>query len=401
MSTRAPILSSTTNLLPAILLAGPPHSGKSVLAHLLGQHLRQAGVQHILLSAAPDGEGAWFHQTDAELRFALRQKGRFTPGLVEQMIRAVQQRALPMLVDIGGQPQGRQLEIMDACTHVVQLYRDEQDRRNWRAWIDERNLIPVAELHSYLPGPDHVQSMQGVLRGAIGNLDRDRPQPGPLFRLLLERIQGICSYDSQALEREHLRRAPDGVVVVSETQLAQRLGIARPGQSPWWEPEHLARLAEVLPARQPMALYGPGPVWLTAAVAAINAPDPLWVFDARHYGWLPPPSVVMNAARANPQLSLEVQSAGDATRLVFRLLPEHYVLKPQSIFLPPLDPAKGIILDGKLPKWLWAALARGLYRFPWLAAYNPASQRHVRFWERGAVQPAQATASWCGKRHER
>jgi thymidylate kinase len=45
----------TTNLLPAILIAAPHHSGKSVLAYLLSQHLRDAHVPHILLRAAPDG----------------------------------------------------------------------------------------------------------------------------------------------------------------------------------------------------------------------------------------------------------------------------------------------------------------------------------------------------------
>lgn len=373
--------SPVANLLPAILLAGPPHSGKSVLGHLLTRHLRQAGVQHILLPAAPDGEGAWFHQVDAELRFLLRQKGCFTPHLVDQMTRAVQRRALPMLVDIGGKPQGRQLEIIDACTHVIQLYREEDDRRVWRDWIADRHLIPIAELRSHLPGPDSVESTGGVLRGVIGGLDRARPQPGRLFDLLAQRVQGICSYDPQVLEREHLRRAPEGMAVVSETQLAQRLGLARPGQSPWWQPEHLARLPEVLPARQPLALYGAGPVWLTAAVAALNAPDPLWVFDARHYGWLAPPPVATHSDRSNPEFSLDAQHAADHTRLLFHLLPEHYVLKPRKVFLPPLDLQRGVVLDGKMPKWLWAALARALRRHAWLAAYEPRSNRMIRFWD--------------------
>ena len=53
----------TTNLLPAILIAAPHHSGKSVLAYLLSQHLRDAHVPHILLRAAPDGEGDLFYES--------------------------------------------------------------------------------------------------------------------------------------------------------------------------------------------------------------------------------------------------------------------------------------------------------------------------------------------------
>ncbi len=46
-------------LFPAILVGGPPHSGKSVLTYSLTQALRRRGVDHYVLRAAPDGEGDW------------------------------------------------------------------------------------------------------------------------------------------------------------------------------------------------------------------------------------------------------------------------------------------------------------------------------------------------------
>jgi CRISPR-associated protein Csx3 len=376
---------SPANLLPAILLAGPPHSGKSVLGHLLTEGLRQAGVQHILLRAAPDGEGAWFQETAAELRFRLRHKGQFTDRLAGQMAHAVQGRSLPMLVDIGGKPQGRQFEIIDACTHAIHLYREEADRLDWRSWIEARNLIPIAELRSDLTGPDCIESETGVLRGVISGLERGQPQPGPLFDLLLARVQGICSYDAATLTRQHLRRAPEGMAVLNETHLAQRLGIVQPGQAPWWRPEHLARLPEALPVRQPIALYGRGPVWLTAAIAAINAPEPVWIFDARHYGWMAPPAVVMASHKANAGFTLAAEPAAGHTRLVFRLLPEHTVLTPQPIHVPAMDAGQGVILDGAMPKWLWSALARALVGQPWLAATEPRGGGTVRFWETSKI----------------
>ncbi len=376
---------STANLLPAILLAGPPHSGKSVLAHLLTQHLRQSDVQHILLRAAPDGEGAWFQEVKAELRFVLRRKGQFTAQLAGQMAQAVQARALPMLVDIGGKPQGRQFEIIDACTHAVHLYRAEEDRRAWRAWIEERNLIPIAELRSHLAGPDAVEATDGVLRGVIGGLDRLQPDPGPVFHLLAERVQGICSYDYETLARQHLRFAPPEAVIVEEVHLAQRLGVAQRGQAPWWEPEDLARLGPALPTGQPIALYGSGPVWLTAAIAALNAPAPVWIFDARHYGWMAPAPVVLDSEQANVQFTLEALPAADHTRLVFRLLPEHHVLTPQAVHVPPMERRQGIVMDGNMPKWLWTALARALQpRHAWLAAYEPRGDRMIKFWAIGS-----------------
>lgn len=376
---------SPANLLPAILLAGPPHSGKSVLGYLLTEGLRQGGVEHILLRAAPDGEGAWFQETDTELRFRLRHKGQFTERLAGQMAHAVQARILPMLVDIGGKPQGRQFEIIDACTHAIHLYREEADRLAWQSWIEARNLIPIAALRSDLAGPDYVESETGVLRGVISGLERGQAQPGPLFDLLLARVQGICSYDAATLMRQHLRSAPAGMPVVDEMHLAQRLGIVQPGQALRWQPEHLARLPEALPVRQPVALYGRGPVWLTAAVAALNAPEPVWIFDARHYGWIAPPAVVMASSQANAGFTLEAEPAAGHTRLVYRLLPEHTVLTPQPVHVPAMDAGQGVILDGPMPKWLWSALARALHGHPWLAATEPRGDGTVRFWEAGKI----------------
>lgn len=374
-------LLTSANLLPAILLAGPPHSGKSVLAHLLTARLRAAQVQHIVLRAAPDGEGDWFHQVNTELRFVLRRKGEFTPQLADRMARAVQRRALPMLVDIGGRPQGGQFAIIDACTHAIHLYREETNRRAWQGWIEERHLIPIAELRSHLAGPDLLAPSDGVLRGVIGGLDRQDPRPGPLFDRLAQWVQGICSYDAAILARQHCSVAPQGVLVVDEGQLGQQLGISQPGQTPWWRPEDLASLAGLLPVGQPLALYGSGPVWLTAAIAAANAPAPLWVFDARHYGWLAPPRVRLDAQQANAQFSFEACAAADHTRLLFTLSPEHHVLTPQTVHVPPLAPGQGVILDGSMPKWLWSALAGALSRVcPWLAAYEPRGDRVVRFW---------------------
>lgn len=126
---------TTTNLLPAILLAGPPHCGKSVLAYLLTQRLRERGVAHYLLRAAPDGEGDWFlhgqPNTMRELR--LEYKRGFSSSFVHHMSAAVTNRALPLLVDVGGRPQGDQLHILAACSHSILLYRSADELVEWRS----------------------------------------------------------------------------------------------------------------------------------------------------------------------------------------------------------------------------------------------------------------------------
>ena len=50
----------------AILIGGPPHSGKSVLTYSLTQTLRQQGIDHYVLRACPDGEGDWSNEAAPE-----------------------------------------------------------------------------------------------------------------------------------------------------------------------------------------------------------------------------------------------------------------------------------------------------------------------------------------------
>ncbi len=377
-----------TNLLPAILFAGPPHSGKSVLAYLLSRRLREADVPHILLRAAPDGEGDWSYECPEEARVHQRQKGLYTADLIADLLTAIRNRSLPMLVDIGGRLRAEQFELLDACTHVVHLWREEADRQEWTTWLEERSLIPIARLRSQLAPPDELAPDAGPLQGTITGLDRNRPQPGPTFEHLFERVRGICAYPPVALEAEHLRRAPAAIPLVTTAELARGLGIISPSGDIRWQPEHLPRLQELVPASRPLAVYGRGPVWLYAALAAHVAPASFHLFDARFYGWMEPPSVILGSDRANCEFTLTALSEPDGLRLRFNRSDERYVLRPLPVHVPPLPAGRRIILDGAMPAWLWAALAAGLRHRPALAAYEPRTGRIVTFWRDGQLAAA-------------
>jgi CRISPR-associated protein Csx3 len=55
------------NLLPAVLIGGPPHAGKSVLFYSLTQALRERNIRHHAIRACPDGEGNWSQESDQHL----------------------------------------------------------------------------------------------------------------------------------------------------------------------------------------------------------------------------------------------------------------------------------------------------------------------------------------------
>ena len=164
-----------TNLFPAILLAGPPNCGKSVLAFLLTHRLREMGIAHYLLRAVPDGEGDWFLDGQPEVVQTLRaiHKVGFSSEFIIHMHAAIENRPLPLLVDIGGRPQGEQFGLINACTHSILLYRTEEDRLKWRDYLEKANLLPIAELRSTLDEAESIEARQPHLRGRINGLERD------------------------------------------------------------------------------------------------------------------------------------------------------------------------------------------------------------------------------------
>jgi CRISPR-associated protein Csx3 len=364
------------NLFPAILLAGPPHSGKSVLAFLLTQHLRAMGVAHYLLRAVPDGEGDWFLSGPELVVRTLRSrhKGSYSAEFIEHMLAAIRNRPLPMLVDVGGRPQGEQFGLIRACTHSILLHRTEEERAAWRTLLGDSGLIPIAELRSALGEKETVRARQPVLTGTISGLEREaeRRTSGLVFGALLERVGGICSYEAQALEREHLRLAP--FPVLNERELARRWSVPADGERTTWSPAHLRRIREELPPHAPGAIYGRGPVWLAAALAAHTLPEPCAIFDAR-YGWLFPPEVRFGTRGRNVKTKARPFMEGD-TWLEIEL--PDVTLEPGRIVMETVEGQGGIALSGKLPRWLFTALAR---RFApghaWVAVDDPRFDRAI------------------------
>lgn len=367
-----------TNLFPAILLAGPPNCGKSVLAFLLTHHLRRLGIAHYLLRSAPDGEGDWYLDGHPDVVQTLRavHKRSYSSQFIAHMHGAIMARPLPLLVDIGGRPQGDQVNLIKACTHSILLYRTEQERLEWRAMLNEAHLTPIAELRSTLVEKDTVLERQPCLRGTINGLHRDPKQriTGMVFGVLLELVAGICSYDARTLEQIHIKQAP--LPVINERDLAGKLSVPVEGDRTIWSPRHLAHISNLIPASKPLSIYGRGPVWLASALAALTLPESFVIFDAR-YGWLYPPLIHFRDDGADVKTKVLPFQGQDAW-VEFEL--PGGTLEPYEISLNPISPPTqgGLVLSGKIPRWLFATLVHHLApNHAWLAVDDPRLDRAV------------------------
>ncbi|MGH2482755.1 MAG: CRISPR-associated protein Csx3, partial [Ktedonobacteraceae bacterium] len=164
------------NVLPAVLVGGPPHAGKSVLFYRLTQALRARGVDHYALRACPDGEGNWFHEGQPEQMSTLRIKrdGVWPPAFVQSMTRALEQRSLPFLVDMGGRPSAADTPLLRSCTHAILLQREDKPEalRLWQNLVEAHNLLPLARLFSQPTGTSVITARSPILQGVITGLDQ-------------------------------------------------------------------------------------------------------------------------------------------------------------------------------------------------------------------------------------
>ncbi len=369
------------NSFPAILIGGPPHSGKSTLAYSLSQALRQRQIAHYLLRAAPDGEGDWTHELQNATVQPVRFKGKWTQQWVDVTCRDTAQRTLPLLVDVGGKPTPDQQAIFDQCTHAIVIAAKDEDRAQWVEMTQAHNLLLIANLRSTLaalpPLEANAHDANSPLIGAVNGLDRKAPAPGGLFGALVERVAGLFApFTEDEVLRIHLSRAPfkagtpcsDGVHVVHFRDLHCAL---HPGDSSgrFQLDDDIARALALIPADRPIALYGRAPIRLVTAIAARC--DVRWQFDAR-LGWVQPVHAIVcgpgdQSYHDQGDLIIElVEQAPDTTMLVLRAK-ELYLdyEKLAGLRLPWIAPERRVILGGpgggKMPQWLIAGIA-GAYR---------------------------------------
>ena len=201
-----------TNPFPAILLAGPPHIGKSVLSFLLTGHLRQMRTPHILLRAIPDNEGDWPMSSDQHLIYTLRfkHKGKLSASFLAHLRQMIDRRSLPLLVDLDGALHKDHFELIEACSHSILLYNETEDCAKWQRDLAQAGLLPIAELQSQQGADDQILNLRPVLEGIISNLERGlkHQKVGATFGVLLDRVAGICHFTDPELEHFRLSNIP-------------------------------------------------------------------------------------------------------------------------------------------------------------------------------------------------
>ena len=379
------------NTLPAVLIGGPPHAGKSVLFYSLTHALRQRGIRHHAIRACPDGEGNWTQESDAETVSHIRIKieGDWPDDYVKRICLDLEHRCLPLLVDVGGRPQESQMCILRQCTHSLLLLRtDKPDYTQlWQHLVAESALLPLAQIDSQLEGTSAITAQTPILEGTLIRLERHNTTllQGPLFEALVERIATLFnSYSPQELEKAFFEQAPTELVI----DLYASLQTLAPS-STRWEPEMLAPFLASLPVHTPMSVYGAGPLWVYGALAAHSDQEPFYQFDPRlPLGWIRPLSLSISTDQF-PDMLVHPRTYQHVTVLSIKIPSKHLdYFQPEPLPFPPVRTDAGLIIDGITPAWLLTSLVR-LYQaagVAWIAVYYPPRKKAVVVYSRVETQ---------------
>jgi CRISPR-associated protein Csx3 len=362
------------NLLPAVLVGGPPHAGKSVLFYQLTQALRDLGVSHHAIRACPDGEGNWFHEGDPDTVSKIRvsQGSEWPAAFVQRISQDLEHRCLPLLVDMGGKPKPSQEILFRFCTHAILLLRADKPEatQHWERLVAENNLLPLARLFSQQHGSSIITSDTPLLEGTLTGLERHAAfERSPLFDALVQCIATLFnSFDVADRERIYFEQAPTEIVL--DLQQALRTFTATSNR---WEPAMLAPLLGSLPPQTPLSVYGVGPNWLYAALAAYESGEPFYLFDPKlPFGWVQPARVYIGTQRS-PEIHVEERSGEDATILKITFPSDRLeYFQPDPRAFPSVSTEHGLIIHGRVPFWLLTALVR-LYQeagVPWIAPFH-------------------------------
>jgi CRISPR-associated protein Csx3 len=361
---------------PAILIGGPPHSGKSTLTYQLGAALRRQ-VKLYILRASPDGEGAWTFEVAPDIVHTLRRRARqgpgWTPEFANLVRRHVEQRHLPLLVDVGGVPSPEVEQILTECTGAILLADDLDKLRPWRALLARQDVPLLAELRSALDGVQALDDPGPPLHGVISGLIPGNTLQGPCFDRLVTELARLFWFEPSTLARANAGLTNIEPFLNLEAPLGALPAHSFPDTP--WQPNEIPALLSSLSPAMPLAIYGVAPLWLYAALAAFANPAPCVLFNIA-LGWVAPPLLllanVMDALRLHWDAVIEQPEYTHVKLSV----PSYYLDYADADKLPlprvPLD--RGVVLDGKLPNWLYAGLARVYAPAAWVGVYEPRSQ---------------------------
>jgi CRISPR-associated protein Csx3 len=162
----------------ALLIVGPPDSGKSVLSHALFNALMADYPDIFLQRAQWDGEGNWILElpdtatSEEQEAFKLAYKGELTDAFYPYQAQAIlqlrRQKSL-VIVDVGGKVQPEKQPVLEACSHYLIISSKSDEVKKWHEFCRDRsNLRCLSVITSSLDRIEIIHRREPFLEMTCG-----------------------------------------------------------------------------------------------------------------------------------------------------------------------------------------------------------------------------------------
>lgn len=391
-----------------VIVCGPAHSGKSVFFVALKKELPREGTH--LFRACPDGEGTWSQLSDEHVAQELRHKGKFTPEFVAWVVESIRnlKQWIPLvLVDVGCIRSQQNETIFRECDAFAVLCRQDkaEEKEMWERFGLELGLQPVASFDSSLEGEDRIDEEKPVLRGlATGLIREDRAIQSPAARALADVLiekSGVLEWAAANKRQEgerkmatiNLNQLAEGIGVLSvDREITDRVtGRKKVVKSFNWSAGDLqpaCRAAGEYATEQEVMLDGGAPAFLYSALAHAVHPAPVYTADPKLAdGKLFIPDLPLDG-QGNELLNWKIEEREEHTFVDFSIPGDIFDESNLArIVLPAVCPTKGLVISGRGPIYLHAAVTRSYcHKVRWTATFAPQMAK-----EAGMVRPAVVT----------
>jgi CRISPR-associated protein Csx3 len=187
------------------VIAGDPHSGKSVFVTGLKEACKKAGIYPYIITAAPDGEGSWFQESarnnpDIARKLKEDYKSKFSPEFVQRIHESVKNIQLPnVFIDIGGRISPENYKICEAADSIIIICPTSGAFEKWEKFARDLKLEIVAKIVSNYSGKEDVVVDGSPITGSIHHLERGEDiTERPMIKAITSKLVGKkikCSHD--------------------------------------------------------------------------------------------------------------------------------------------------------------------------------------------------------------
>ncbi len=352
-----------------IVVAGPPHSGKSVFLGGLCDNLPRD--RYFLFRACPDGEGSWTWKGNGAEKH--RRKGSFTAQQVNWYIQSlkggVSQLAELVLVDIGGRcsEENRRILVEGGVTGAIILAGDLAAVPEWQAFLEACHIPVLQVIHSdYHAGQDDVSSSPMVVHHLERGEDvSTRPTIQRVASMLVDMLDDRAGKQPAKEEGEMQTLKISALAqLLGKTPVERTLPNGSIVTQLVWVGSDLVELSQLLHNHsaeyaEHVLIDGPAPAWLVAglvhelhprhcSVPSPDGPVPIgcgkpspvptgenldWKVEEGPQGW-----TVVTVQQRDPSIPLDPEDLGN--------------------WAPPQLPMHSkVILSGRMPNWGMASVA--------------------------------------------